>query len=88
MLTRQVISVYDDHPYRLLVADYTTNTQLLNYKYAERKNDWQGPFGKYVFKVECWKEAADQASSCRIGGFYRIKNVRAKLYCRLLPQLM
>jgi hypothetical protein len=80
----QVVDVWDDNPLDLSVTDYSTNTQLFNYKLADQKN-WRGPFGLKTFKIACWNEAGDQARDCKIGEFYRIKNVRAKMYSPLLP---
>jgi hypothetical protein len=70
--------VWDAHPYDISVTDYTNNTQLFNYQYSEQKS-WRGPFGTRTFRIACWNEAGEQARKCKIGGFYRIKNVRSKM---------
>jgi len=62
------------------VTDYTQNTQLFNYDWNKKKDTWRGPFGKRTLLIECWGETAEQASRCRIGQYYLIKNVRAKMY--------
>ena len=74
------MNFFPTSPFELYVTDYTQNTQLYNYDWSTKKNTWRGPFGKRTLLIECWDETAEQASQCRIGQYYLIRNVGAKMY--------
>jgi hypothetical protein len=76
----QVVKTYPGDPYSLYVTDYTQNTSLHSYTWSPGHNEWKGPFGKYTLQISCWREAADQANICKVGGYYIFKNVRIKLF--------
>lgn len=77
-LTMEVVKTYPGYPHTVYVTDYTQNLSLHIYSWSPNC-DWKGPFGKYTLQISCWDGTSDQASNCKVGGFYIFKNVRAKL---------